>query len=92
MLTWQLRAARCADLRVGVDPPLPFSRIPARVLTSVGNAVLGAICAQLQRVFVRALAADYRKWSTDAAYRQSRAALGAASRSRAQEGEAAAAA
>ena len=73
-------ASRCADLRVGVDPPPPFSRIPARVLSRVGDAVLGAVCAQLQRVFVRALAADYRAWSTDAAYRTRRAALCAQTR------------
>ena len=69
---------------MGVDPPPPFSRIPARVLSRVGDAVLGAICAQLQRVFVRALAADYRAWASDAAYRQSRAELSAASASGAQ--------
>lgn len=75
---------------MGVDPPAPFSRIPARVLSRVGDAVLGAICAQLQRVFVRALAADYRAWSSDAAYRQSRAQMSEASRRQAEPQEAAA--
>ncbi len=64
------------DLRVGVDPPPPFSRISGRVLTRVGNAVLGAVCAQLQRVFVKALAADYARWARDADYRAARQAWG----------------
>ena len=79
--TWSSGAiTSTTDLRVGVDPPPPFSRISPRVLTRVGDAVLGAVCAQLQRVFVRALAADYRAWSTDADYRQRRAALCAQTR------------
>jgi hypothetical protein len=61
------------------------------VLSRVGDAVLGAICAQLQRVFVRALAADYRAWSSDAAYRQSRAQASEASRTRGAEAQEAAA-
>ena len=63
------------DLRVGVDPPLPFSRIAPSVLTAVGDAVLGAVCTQLQRVFVRALAADYARWAGDAAHRAARLEL-----------------
>ena len=65
-------------MRVGVDPPPPFSLISVAVLTRVGDAVLGAVCAQLQRVFVRALAADYKRWASDAGYRQRRAAWQAA--------------
>jgi|APGre2960657444_1045066.scaffolds.fasta_scaffold00100_18 hypothetical protein len=61
------------DLRVGVDPPPPFSALPRRLLVQVGNAVLNAVCAALQRVFIRALAADYRAWATDAGYRERRA-------------------
>ncbi len=61
------------DLRVGVDPPHPFSAIPKRILVRVGNAVLNAVCAHLQRVFIRALAADYRAWAGDDAYRERRA-------------------
>jgi hypothetical protein len=83
------------DLRVGVDPPPPFSRISARVLTRVGNAVLGAVCAQLQRVFVKALAADYARWARDADYRAARQAWGvqqAAEEAAALAGSAAAAA
>jgi hypothetical protein len=64
------------DLRIGVDPPPPFSRIKTSILERVGDAVLGAVCAQLQRVFVRALAADYARWAVDAQYRADRAAWG----------------
>jgi hypothetical protein len=48
----------------------------AAILERVGDAVLGAVCAQLQRVFVRALAADYVRWAADAQYRADRAAWG----------------
>ena len=61
------------NLRVGVDPPPPFSRLPTKLLVRVGNAVLNAVCFQLQRVFLHALAADYEVWQRDEAYRQRRA-------------------
>ena len=59
---------------MGVDPPPPFSRLSVALLERVGDAVLGAVCAQLQRVFVRALAADYKRWACDEEYRLRRAA------------------
>jgi hypothetical protein len=60
------------DLRVGVDPPAPFSAIPRPVLRAVGDAVLNAVCAQLQRVFLRSLAADYAAWAADSELRAQR--------------------
>ena len=62
------------DLRVGVDPPPPFSLLPIGLLTRVGNAVLNGVCGTLQRVFVRALARDAEAFAADPA---ARAAAGA---------------
>lgn len=57
------------DLRVGVDPPPPFSLLPATLLVRVGNAVLNGVCGTLQKVFIRALAADARAFSAEPASR-----------------------
>jgi len=73
--TWRTgsRIDSVTDLRVGIDPPPPFSRIPSGVLVRVGNAVLNAVCFQLQRVFLAALAVDYKRWAIDTDYRARRA-------------------
>ena len=75
VFTWHTgtRIDSVTDLRVGVDPPPPFSRLPTKLLVRVGNAVLNAVCFQLQRVFLHALAADYGIWASDEAYRARRA-------------------
>jgi len=61
------------DLRVGLDPPPPFSSLPPGLLRRVGNGALNALTGVLQRAFLAALAADYARWSRDAAWRTERA-------------------
>lgn len=56
------------SLSASCIPPPPS----AGVLEGVGNAVVAAVAAKLQEVFVGALAADYAKWATDEASREAR--------------------
>lgn len=60
-------------LRVDIEPPAPFRRVPRRLLEAVGNAVMRVATEALQREFLRNLAADYERWAADDAYRSQRA-------------------
>ena len=60
---------------VDVDVPRPFSSIPKFILERTGNAAMKLSLKYIQANFVRNLAKDYKKWSTDEAYRSYRASL-----------------
>ncbi|CAG9461628.1 unnamed protein product [Pedinophyceae sp. YPF-701] len=51
----------------------PFNAMPRRALESTCSAVLRATVGQMFPAFLRNLAADYRRWATDADYRAERA-------------------
>merc|ERR1719389_1091855 len=61
------------DLGVNVDPPQPFAAMPNSLLESTGSAVLLGCLNLIGRAFARALAADFERWRSDAAYRRERA-------------------
>lgn len=44
------------------------------MLQGTGNTVVGALLQALLPIFMNLLAEDYKRWSTDAAYRARRAA------------------
>lgn len=57
-------------LWLSIDPPPPFSRLPARLLHAVGQGVVCRVLVLLQRVFLAALAEDFRKWAASGGERQ----------------------
>jgi len=61
-----------SQIRVRLDPPLPFSVFPKELLEATGNAVMGASLKSLQGSFIKNLAKDYAKWATSADYRTTR--------------------
>ena len=61
------------EIGVGVDPPGPFKKFPRSVTQSVGDAVLGFTLREIEKAFLRGLARDYERWSSDAEYRHQRA-------------------
>jgi len=62
-------------ISVGVDPPMPFSAFPKRLLRGTGNAVLRASLSALHKSFIQSLGKDYEKWAVDGEYRAYRATL-----------------
>jgi len=63
------------DVSIMVDPPPPFDRLPSRILTGTGNAVVGLALRSLMDSFSRELASDYEHWRSDPDYRSERAAV-----------------
>jgi hypothetical protein len=63
------------SIDVDVDVPRPFSSIPKFILERTGNAAMRLSLKYIQANFVRNLAKDYEKWSTDEEYRSYRASL-----------------
>jgi len=61
-----------SELKVLVDPPGPFKRIPKNVLEKVGNTIMKVALKRIEKAFITSLAADYNRWAIDSAYRQSR--------------------
>jgi hypothetical protein len=69
------------EVKVWCEVLPPFHRMPRTLLSGACNAVLRRAVPALLAAFVRQLAADYRKWGGDPAYRALRrdgAAAGAA--------------
>jgi hypothetical protein len=79
------------EVKVWCEVLPPFHRMPRTLLAGACNAVLRRAVPVLLAAFVRQLAADYRKWADDPAYR-ARRADGAAAAAAAGRGDAAAAA
>jgi len=63
------------SIDVAVDVPRPFSSIPKFIVERTGNAAMKLSLKYIQANFVRNLANDYEKWSTDEEYRSYRASL-----------------
>ena len=63
------------SIDVAVDVPRPFSSIPKFIVERTGNAAMKLSLKYIQANFVRNLANDYEKWSTDVEYRSYRASL-----------------
>ena len=63
------------SIGVDVDVPRPFSSIPKFLLQRTANAAMRLTLNYIQANFVRNLAKDYEKWSTDEEYRSYRALL-----------------
>ena len=61
------------EIGVGVDPPGPFKKFPRSLTQSVGDAVLSFTLRELEKAFLRGLARDYERWSSDKDYRIQRA-------------------
>jgi hypothetical protein len=57
------------EVKVWCEVLPPFHRMPRSLLSGACNAVLRRAVPALLAAFVRQLAADYRKWATDPAYR-----------------------
>lgn len=68
-----------ADVSVEVYTEVipPFHFLPRSVLEGTANTALRALIHALLPLFLKRLAADYRRWSTDEEYRAKRAALAA---------------
>ena len=60
------------EIGVGVDPPGPFKKLPRKFAQKVGDAVLGFTLNTIEKAFLRGLAKDYERWSTDEVYREKR--------------------
>ena len=63
------------DVSIVVDPPPPFSKLPPRILTATGNAVVGLALRSLMDSFSKELASDYVRWRSDPEYRSARIAV-----------------
>ena len=64
-----------SKILVFVDPPFIFKAFSKALLESTGNLVMQVALNGVERMFVKALAEDYRKWATEKEYRSLRAAL-----------------
>jgi hypothetical protein len=60
------------EVKVWCEVLPPFHRMPRALLSGACNAVLRRAVPALLGAFIRQLAADYRHWATDAAYRARR--------------------
>lgn len=75
-LTWEdgdspvMRAQSSIEADVEV-PPL-FAKVPRILLECIAAAAMSVVLQQLQRTFLRNLAADYFCWASDPAYREAR--------------------
>jgi hypothetical protein len=76
LLTWDAGAAPCmsADSRIEVDVETPglFRLLPRSLLQAIVSAATAVVLDSLLKAFLRNLAADHGRWSTDAAYRDAR--------------------
>ena len=63
------------DVSILVDPPPPFNKLPSRILTATGNAVVGVALRSLMDSFSKELASDYVRWRSDPDYRSARIAV-----------------
>ncbi|KAI8465071.1 MAG: hypothetical protein J3K34DRAFT_461617 [Monoraphidium minutum] len=63
-----------ASIEVFCEVVPPFHLMPRDALEGSCNAVLGGLVRSLLPVFMRQLAADYKRWAADPAYRAERAA------------------
>ena len=63
-----------ADTRIEADVETPsmFALVPRRLLESIAESAMALVLQQLQRTFLRNLAADYARWATDTSYRNAR--------------------
>jgi len=61
-----------ADITVTTENLAPFKLIPHSVLSSTATSVVSALLGSMLRIFINKLAADYTRWSCDAAYREER--------------------
>lgn len=83
-LTTEVQDERCSfiavetDLQVWCEVLPPFHLVPRSFLATACNAVLRRALPALLFAFVRQLGGDYRRWSTEPAYRATRAAAGSA--------------
>ena len=66
------RILSTSDILVYVDPPLPFSLLPQRVLETTGNYVMKQALDFIEQSFITSLANDYKRWATDPLYRKQR--------------------
>ncbi len=71
------------EVRVWCEVLPPFNAMPRTLLSGACNAVLRRAVPALLSAFIRQLAADYARWSTDAAYRQLRRDAAASARAQA---------
>ena len=67
------RILSTSDILVYVDPPLPFSMLPQRVLEKTGNYVMKQALDYIEQSFITSLANDYKRWAVDPMYRKQRA-------------------
>lgn len=72
-------ATLTADVETSVwaEPVGPFLLVPRHALAAAGDALLSRLSAVLLPRFLGLLAADYAKWSQDAAYRAARSGVDA---------------
>ena len=66
------RILSTSDILVYVDPPLPFSLLPQRVLETTGNYVMKQALDYIEQSFITSLANDYHRWAVDPIYRLKR--------------------
>eukprot|EP00240_Pyramimonas_obovata_P012565 CAMPEP_0118934180 /NCGR_PEP_ID=MMETSP1169-20130426/13679_1 /TAXON_ID=36882 /ORGANISM="Pyramimonas obovata, Strain CCMP722" /LENGTH=254 /DNA_ID=CAMNT_0006877053 /DNA_START=359 /DNA_END=1123 /DNA_ORIENTATION=+ len=67
-----------ADLTVHCEVLAPFRLIPRNVIASTCTSVVSAVLASMLKLFINKLALDYKRWSSDAAYREQRRQQGSA--------------
>ncbi|KIY96683.1 hypothetical protein MNEG_11280 [Monoraphidium neglectum] len=63
-----------ASIEVFCEVIPPFHLMPRSSLEAACNAVLGGLVRSLLPIFMRQLAADYKRWAADEGYRRERAA------------------
>lgn len=66
------RILSTSDILVYVDPPIPFSLLPQRVLETTGNYVMKQALDFIEQSFITSLANDYQRWAVDPVYRLKR--------------------
>ena len=75
-LTWdESNIFAKAQIKVDVDPPPPFHKLPRRLLQATGNAAMRLSLNFLIVSFLKGLAKDYEHWAQNADYRQARQEL-----------------
>ena len=75
ILTWSSeKSSMSADTQIEADVETPpaFALVPRALLERIAAGAMSLVLQQLQRTFLRNLAADYVRWSTDRRYREAR--------------------
>ena len=62
-------------IKVDVDPPRPFDKLPRKLLETTGNTAMRLSMNYIIRSFLKGLSQDFYRWSEDEEYREQRGAL-----------------